>query len=498
MRNLLIASLVLIAGASGAAAQFPDIPAGCREGDDAIAVCTRFLQSRNLKVEQRSFALVKRGDAHRAQRNPDSALKDYEAAIKVNPKAGLAYLQRGHLLRDRGDYDQALESYGASIKLQPFAIRYLYRAIVHRLKRDLDKALADLNTGIEVNPNEAQLFIERAIVHRLRNDFDRALADNNMAVKLAPDSAIAFRARGRTREERNELKLALADYRRAQALKPDGEWIARAIERVEGKLANPEQPKSAVSPDPKPEQPGKVPATAIGTSGQRVALVIGNSQYRNATALINPKNDAEAVGKALRNVGFSRVDLKLDLSRDQLAAALKEFAQAADKAEWAVIYFAGHGIEVRGNNYLVPVDARLASDRDVTFEAVTLEQVMQTVEGASKLRLVILDACRNNPFAKTMKKTFGSSSVGTGLGNIEPEGTTLVAYSARHGQTAEDGNGANSPFAASLVRNMQVPGLELNLVFRKVHDDVVATTVNKQKPFTYGQLPSENFFFVAK
>ena len=152
-----------------------------------------------------------------------------------------------------------------------------------------------------------------------------------------------------------------------------------------------------------------------------------------------PKNDAEAVSKALNTAGF-QVVLANDLSREQFASVLKNFSAMADSSEWAVIYYAGHGIELGGNNYLVPVDAKFASDRDVSLEAVTLEQILQSVEGASKLRLVILDACRDNPFAQKMVRSSGSRSIGKGLGNIEPEGTTLVAYAAKHGQTAEDGD----------------------------------------------------------
>jgi uncharacterized caspase-like protein len=192
------------------------------------------------------------------------------------------------------------------------------------------------------------------------------------------------------------------------------------------------------------------------------------------------------------------VVLAQDLSREQFASVLKDFSAMADSAEWAVIYYAGHGIELGGNNYLVPVDAKFASDRDVSLEAVTLEQVLQSVEGASKLRLVILDACRDNPFAQKMIRSSGSRSIGKGLGNIEPEGTTLVAYAAKHGQTAEDGSGRNSPYASALIRNIQTPGIEINQVFRRVHDEVMNATGKRQQPFTYGALPSEPFFFKPK
>jgi uncharacterized caspase-like protein len=110
---------------------------------------------------------------------------------------------------------------------------------------------------------------------------------------------------------------------------------------------------------------------------------------------------------------------------------------------------------------------------------------------------VILDACRDNPFVAKMKKGAGTRSVGKGLGNIEPEGATLVAYAAKHGQTAEDGQSGNSSFAMALVKQIQTPGLEINLVFRKVRDDVLAATGKRQEPFTYGSLPSEAFYFKA-
>ena len=144
------------------------------------------------------------------------------------------------------------------------------------------------------------------------------------------------------------------------------------------------------------------------------------------------------------------------------------------------MFYAGHGIEIRGINYMIPVDAKLASDRDAEDEAISLDRLLQSVEGAKRLGLVILDACRDNPFAQKMVRSSGSRSIGKGLGNIEPEGTTLVAYAAKHGQTAEDGKGRNSPYASALIRNIQTPGLEINQVFRRVHDEVMNATGKRQ------------------
>jgi uncharacterized caspase-like protein len=174
------------------------------------------------------------------------------------------------------------------------------------------------------------------------------------------------------------------------------------------------------------------------------------------------------------------------------------FAREAEGADWAVVYYAGHGIEMGGVNYLLPVDARLETDRDAQFEAVPLDQVMSAVDGAKKLRLVLLDACRDNPFARQMRRTTASRSVGRGLARIEPEGGTLVVYAAKHGEVALDGEGGgNSPFVAALVKNLPTPGVEINKLFRLVRDEVMAATGRRQEPFLYGSLPGEDFFFAA-
>ncbi len=165
-----------------------------------------------------------------------------------------------------------------------------------------------------------------------------------------------------------------------------------------------------------------------------------------------------------------------------------------------MVYYAGHGIEVGGTNYLLPVDAQLKTDRDVQFEAVTLDQVLSSVEGARKLRIIILDACRNNPFIPEMARTMTSRSIGRGLARVEPEtGGTLVVYATKAGQVALDGalGQNNSPFVAALTRNLVKPGLEINRVFRAVRDDVLAETDRRQEPFVYGSLPNEDFYFKA-
>ena len=229
---------------------------------------------------------------------------------------------------------------------------------------------------------------------------------------------------------------------------------------------------------------------------KRVALVIGNSAYQNAAPLANPVNDSAAVTATLRAAGFDFVDSRRDLSALEVRRALRDFADHARDADVAVVYYAGHGIEVDGTNYLIPVDAKLERDSDVYDEAFPLERLLLAIEPAKQLRLVILDACRDNPFAKTMKRTLASRAIGTGLAKVEPTSpNTLIAYSAKAGSTALDGD-KNSPFTAALVRHITTPGLDVRKALGFVRDDVLKTTSYKQEPYVYGSLGGDDVALV--
>ena len=230
---------------------------------------------------------------------------------------------------------------------------------------------------------------------------------------------------------------------------------------------------------------------------QRVALVIGNAQYAHASRLANPLNDAADIGAALTRLGFAVTKLE-NANQATLRRGLQAFSLAASAAEVAVVFYAGHGIEVDQRNFLVPVDARLASDQDVEFEAVPLELVMRSVARASGLRLVVLDACRENPFAVSMQRAGATRSVGRGLARVEPAGETLVAYASKEGTVAADGEGRNSPYSEALLAHLEEPGLEVGLLFRKVRDAVLAATGGRQEPFVYGSLSSRGVYLTAR
>jgi cyclase len=244
-----------------------------------------------------------------------------------------------------------------------------------------------------------------------------------------------------------------------------------------------------------------LPSFSSDSQGRRIALVIGNSNYRSVAPLPNPRRDANAVADALRQSGFQSVELAMDLDRDGMVKALRLFRDQADKADWALVYFAGHGIEINGVNYLIPVDAKLIDDRDVQAETVSYEELLRTLGGARALRLIVLDACRVNPFKERMRRTIAMRSpTDRGLARPpEPEPGMLIAYSAKEGEVAaDDVDGANSPFARAFVARLGTPGLEVRRLFDTVRDDVLEATGRRQQPFTYQSLPGQkDFYFVS-
>lgn len=230
---------------------------------------------------------------------------------------------------------------------------------------------------------------------------------------------------------------------------------------------------------------------------RRVALVIGNSIYDSAPTLKNPANDAAAVAISLRQAGFQTVEIRGDLDQKTFRQALYEFSSLARTSDVALVHYSGHGIEVGGVNYLVPKDAKLQVDTDVEFEGVPLDLVLRAVSGARVMRVVLLDACRNNPFVTTMRRSGpGTRSMGRGLQPVEPSANTLVLYAAKAGSTATDGDTHLSPFSESVARHLPDPGLEINKFSRVIRDEVLEKTLQQQEPFAYGSLSAQDFYFV--
>ena len=230
---------------------------------------------------------------------------------------------------------------------------------------------------------------------------------------------------------------------------------------------------------------------------KRVALVIGNSAYVNAPQLANPRNDARGMSDSLRNLGFT-VEEGIDLDTAGMYGAIREFGALAETADVALVFYAGHGIQVDGINYLLPTDVSLTRERDLNYEGVPLELILSEVSQTKRLGVVILDACRDNPFAQELARSMGptrSTLVGRGLARVEAApADTLVAFATRDGAVADDGDGVNRPYTTALLRHLEEPGVEIGQYFRKVRDSVLDSTNGRQEPFVYGSLSADQFY----
>jgi hypothetical protein len=253
---------------------------------------------------------------------------------------------------------------------------------------------------------------------------------------------------------------------------------------------------------PKQPQPPNEPIEL----GKRVALVIGNGAYQQVPALLNPPRDSTDIAEVLTRLGFS-VLLANDLNLEQTKDAITQFGKVVGDSDIALVFYAGHGIEAYGENWLIPIDAQIRDDGDMRSEAINLKDLSSEVAKSKSLGLIILDACRDNPFtpakvqavATTMSGVVAethqtSRSVKKGLAPTEPSGNVLIAFAAKDGTTASDGGGRNSPFTSSLLKHIETPGLEVSFLFRRVRDDVMSATNGVQQPYIYGSLSRTEIF----
>jgi tetratricopeptide (TPR) repeat protein len=497
-----------------------------RDYDGAIAAFT----AAHEIAPQNVMVINARGIAYSYKGDDERALADYDLCLELRPTFGSAYNNRGLIFMRRGDLPRALADFDLAVKyvgndqsrylhhynrgrLQGLMKRYdasladfaeaqkinpdgpqvpVYRCMTYTGMGRFDDALTDCNAVLAKSPNNLYALTNRANAYLGKGNFDAALNDYNQVLKVNPNYVRAYVGRGQLFEKRRNLAAARADYRTAAnavAAKRDDidTTLARSLakERLEALLGSAAPPANKAAP----QQVGP----------RKVALIIGNGGYKNVAPLDNPPRDAKLIASTFRELGFATVTLSSDLTRDKFFAALHEFGLESEKADWAVVYYAGHGMEVGGVNYLIPVDARLKADSDAETQAVALEQVIAAVAGARKLRLVMLDACRDNPFEKTMQRTIALKLVNRGFSNIEPEAGFMVVYAAKHGETALDGDTPNSPFATVLARVIKEPKIEVRKLFDIVRDDVWKATNRTQQPFTYGSLPGrEDFYFVAE
>jgi tetratricopeptide (TPR) repeat protein len=417
--------------------------ADCSEPSrDAIAACDRAIESGKLKDSQLASAYYNRGLARLEMGEYDRAIADFDESIRLDPTSAWTFNNRGTAWYARADLDRAAADFDQAIRLDPkYALAYNNRGEVHKDKGDLLRAMDYYGQAIALDRGYTAAYVNRGLAYERMGDKARARDDFNSALSLPGKRADGQEAQDTARQHL---------------------------------------------------------ATLAGPSARRIALVIGNSAYAAAPTL-NARKDSEVVARLLRVAAFESVTRVSDLDRERFIDALAAFAREAQTADWAVIYFAGHGIEIDGLNYLIPVDARLEDDRAVQLETIPLvEQVLAAVNGAHKLRLVMLDACRDNPFAARLRSAT-TRSIGPGLARTDPAPGTLVVYATKHGQVAIDPDSGNSAFVSALAKQVVTPGVEINDLFRRVRDDVMKMTNGQQEPYTYGSLSgAEQYFFVPR
>jgi uncharacterized caspase-like protein len=301
--------------------------------------------------------------------------------------------------------------------------------------------------------------------------------------------------------ERHDAR-AIDDYDAAIKADP-GSRANQAMAKVQlSLLSGPAIPRPRTPPEAAPP-PGTADAAspaATTATGRRVALVVGNGAYAHIEALRNPPNDAHAIANSLRHIGFTVYE-GIDLDRAKMQSKIGDFLREAVRSQIAVVYYAGHGVQIDGCNYLVPIDFRVqVGRRRMTHAMVQVDAIMAGLDDQLRTNIIILDACRNNPMAPQAVSAGPNRGIEAGSGLVAPAslGTgsplgagTLIAFATAPGQVAFDGEGDNSPFSAALSHHIGTPGLEVQQMLTRVRDEVVAATKFRQVPWSNSSLLGE-------
>ena len=451
-----------------------------------------------------------RGLVWRAKGDLDHAMADYNQAIRFDPKYSLAYDNRGDVYRDKGDLDRAIMDYSEAIRLDPkYTTAYNDRGLAWRAKGDLDRAIADSSEAIQLDPKFASAWLNRCFARARISPLQPALADCDELLRLQPENVEALDSRGFTYLRLKRFDEAIADYDAALRLDPKqaGALYGRGMAKRQSNIADGDSDVAAA----KTIEPGiekkfaafgivapRVEAAALSSPAisaardRRVALVIGNSAYTIFPKLPNPRHDAEDLGAVLKEVGFD-VLLGLDLKRTGMEEILIQFARKARISDTALVFYAGHGLQHLGINYLAPVDAAIEDETDLR-KLVNLQDVMNDLQGAGQVRILIVDACRDNEVIKQLSARLPatrSAVFSRGLAKID---AADVAFATQPNRVAEDGTGRNSPFTQALLKYLPTPGLELRTLMTRVRTEVVKTTGGAQRPEVWDSLVGEFTF----
>ncbi len=481
------------------------------DGDKGIAACDQAIR---LNPND-AYSYYNRGNAWLRKGDYDKAIADYGEAIRLVPGKDASYYNRGNAWLRKGDYDKAIVDYNEAIRLSPkVALYFGNRASSWSHKGDADKAIADYSEAIRLDPKNVQSINNRGAEWFVKGDYDRAIADFSRVNKLDPKNAQVLYNSGLAWSKKNDLQRALADFRRSTELDPSFLAAQRAVEQTSAALnnlrQNGQQPETRFEPW---ERAGFVPGNwqktgkgargdqqqipKIGIAqGRRLALVIGNNSYKNVPPLEKAVGDADAVSRALRTIGFT-VTQGSDLTFEQTAKLLTEFEQSISESDIVFFHFSGHGVQIKGDNTLLPIDTPEPKDGQqglVHKFGLSAETLVESFnERGASLVVAVLDACRDNPFAAAGTRGIGGSR---GLAALKPVQGTFVIYSAGVNQTALDRLGdedksTTSVFTRVFLPLLQEPNLSLVDIAKRAQvkvRDLARTVDHEQTPAYYDQV----------
>lgn len=415
--------------------------------------------------------------------NPDARLAACDKVIAdgqaVAAERIAAYYSRSGILYDRRQYEAVISDLDQLVALKgDHALALNRRGLAKAELNRNTEAVADYDKALAADPALIRAWMYRGDANRNRGEFERALADYEQALKRDPLALWALRGRGYTYERMGLFAEAEQVYRQVLAGQPrrdnpDDRRARRSAETDLKRIAAALQARSRF-------------ANPIGS---RAALIIANTRYKGSfEALATPANDASALAAALKHVGFKDADIVVrhDLDRRGMTAALREFEATARTVDWALVYFAGHGVRARSNlDYMIPIDAQVESERDLADEAVALERVAERIADAKKLQMIVFDACRSNDLTRRLYASSDAQRAAPASAAPFEAAGLMIAFSARRGQSAYDGK-VHSPFAEALLANLEKPGIDLEAALAATADHVRKATRDAQVPEIYG------------
>ncbi len=470
-----------------------------------IAVCSALIaRDKFSSREDRADSFGFRGFAYYQIGEYDKALADLDIALALSPRHGL-FSARSSIRAVKQQYDGALSDIERALVIAPslpFILGYRSnRADIWRDRGDYRLALREYSEIIQRDPTFVLAYIGRTWLYRANGNVAEAAADLARAAAIAPTIAEPYVAQGLLAESAGDTVGARASYLRAVALprtvringagsaitdSSRDQQVARARLAVLAQKSETTTPSGAWTPN--------------GNQSRRLAIVIGNGAYNHIQKLANPVQDAGLISKNLRKIGLKVID-GFDLDQQKMKSLIGRFLREAATSKIALMFYAGHGMQIDGKNFLLPTDAKFDGTANILDQLTDLDFLLAGIDDKVRTNIVILDACRDNPFAKESARaeSIGRSvKLQTGLAPQSGVGTgatsgagTLLAFATAPGKVALDGQGGNSPFSDALGRHISTPGLEVQQMLTRVRTDVVAATKGQQVPWSNSALLGE-------